>query len=420
MYAFGSAMLKHSFTFMGNFFTRERFGQPQFLAAALLLLFAAQCLWLVRKAPIDEDQLFRIRQGLTQWHGGPLAGMTGLANSDVSAEPQSWLLARNHGDVGAHSPLPYLVAAAPLLPGPAELSADSMPYWAWAARAPYLMFGLLLGASLWYVCRRLYGNAGGYIALTLYSFAPGMIRASSLHFAEPVIGAAWGTFGAVFTAIAVAHTLYAPREVVLWNWRRILLLGLSLALAVGTEFSLLTAVPVALLLMLWVAPARKAAALVIWCAALGFAVVLLFVAYFFHPRWFLIGLQHARFFPFSLQAFGMTRVYSQVAGQMFQACPALILALPAAVVAFLSWKRARYFGNTAPLLLALLFLAMSIATPHASGAVYPIVATTFFFVFVAGVFADLLETSQGLLVTACLWGLLAASSVWNLWQLARV
>ena len=64
--------------------------------------------------------------------------------------------------------------------------------------------------------------------------------------AEPEVGAAWGAFGAIFTAIAVAHTLYAPREVILWNWRRIVLLGLSLALAVGSQFSLVIVVPVAL------------------------------------------------------------------------------------------------------------------------------------------------------------------------------
>ena len=84
----------------------------------------------------------------------------------------------------------------------------------------------MLGGSLWYVTRRLYGNPGGYIALTLYCFSPGMIvsAAGSQNLGE--MGGVWGAFGTIFTAIAVAHTLYAPREVVLWNWKRILLLGL--------------------------------------------------------------------------------------------------------------------------------------------------------------------------------------------------
>ena len=134
------------------------------------------------------------------------------------------------------------------------------------------MFGLLLGASLWYVARRLFGNAGGYVALTLYCFSPGIVRSSALWFAEPEVGAAWGAFGAIFTAIAVAHTLYAPREVILWNWRRIVLLGLSLALAVGSQFSLVVVVPVALAFMLYLAPTRRLAALAIWAVACAIAL----------------------------------------------------------------------------------------------------------------------------------------------------
>jgi len=84
----------------------------------------------------------------------------------------------------------------------------------------------------------------------------------------------WGAFGAIWTAIAVAHTLYAPREVVLWNWRRTLLLGLSLALAAGNQFSLGVVTMAALLMMLWVAPVRKRAVFVIWGAACGVAMVI--------------------------------------------------------------------------------------------------------------------------------------------------
>jgi len=44
----------------------------------------------------------------------------------------------------------------------------------------------------------------------------------------------------------------------------------------------------------------------------------------------------------------------------------------------------------------------------------------FLFVFVSGVFADLLETRQSLFVMAGLCGLLSASAIWNLLQLCRV
>jgi hypothetical protein len=43
----------------------------------------------------------------------------------------------------------------------------------------------------------------------------------------------------------------------------------------------------------------------------------------------------------------------------------------------------------------------------------------FLFVFVSGIFADLLETRQSLLVTAVLCGLLSSSAIWNLLQLWR-
>jgi len=50
---------------MRPYFTRERFGRPQFLAGLLLLAFLAQVLWLVhaelRAAPLpDSDEGLRI------------------------------------------------------------------------------------------------------------------------------------------------------------------------------------------------------------------------------------------------------------------------------------------------------------------------------------------------------------------------
>ena len=56
----------------------------------------------------------------------------------------------------------------------------------------------------------------------------------------------------------------------------------------------------------------------------------------------------------------------------------------------------------------------------AQGHGFQLTMVVFLFVFVAGVFADLLETQQSLLVTAGLCGLLSASAIWNLLQLARL
>src|SRR5208283_6022781 len=104
------------------------------------------------------------------------------------------------------------------------------------------------------------------------------------------MGAVWGAFGSIFTAIAVSHTLYAPREVVIWNWRRILLLGLSLALAAGNQFSLGVQAVVILPLMFWVAPVRPRAVLAIWSTAIAVAMVLLLAAYFLEPALFWQGM----------------------------------------------------------------------------------------------------------------------------------
>src|SRR5947209_16589010 len=38
------------------------------------------------------------------------------------------------------------------------------------------------------------------------SFSPSLIQASALWHTEPEIATAWGAFGTIFTAIAVAHT----------------------------------------------------------------------------------------------------------------------------------------------------------------------------------------------------------------------
>jgi len=408
---------------MGSFFTRERFGRPQVLAGFLLLAFLAQCAWLLVRGTqpldVDSDEIFRVQEGLLQWRGQSVAGTPSDSRLEVGVSPPPEV-EQNAGYDPNHSALSYLVASAPLLEWHGSSQPNSLRYWGWLARAPYLLFGVLLGASLWYVSRRLYGNAGGYIALTLYCFSPGIIRGSTLWLAQPEMGAAWATFGAVFTAIAVAHTLYAPREVVFWNWRRILLLGLSLALAIGSQFSLIILIPLTLPFMLYLAPTRRRSAAVIWAAACAVGFLLLLASYSFRASAFWASMAHANFFGITWRAFLMPGAYQSVLAQMGQISPALLIALPAALIAYLVWPRPRYFGNTAPLLAAGLFLLMGVGSPHYPGLGFQLVAIPFLLVFVAGVAADLLETSQRHLVMACVWGVLVANALWNLVELARV
>src|ERR1700728_3444028 len=404
---------------MTRFFTRERFGRPQFLAGALLLAFLTQGIWLVRcdlrasDGPGELEQV-RIGAGWRQLHGGGIAGapypdLPGSLPSDVSRDAA--------GFDTEHSPLSALVSALPLYAGPQSLN-NSL--WRWLARIPFLLCGVALGASLWYVARRLCGNSGGFLRLPLYCFSPSMIQASAVWHTEPEILSAWGSFGAIFTAIAVAHTLYAPREVVLWNWRRIVLLGIALAIAIGSQFSMIIVVPMALAFMLYLAPIRRPAAIIIWTVSCVVALVILFATYFFHPRAFSQGMQHASFWGATWRGFAVPGVYREVAAQILRACPALAILLPAAIATYFLWPRTRYFGNTAPGLIALLFIGLGMAHPHVAGAGFLLASIPFLLIFVSGILADLMETPARQLVTACVGGLLAAYILWSVMALSQI
>jgi hypothetical protein len=392
---------------VGRFFNRERFGQAQIAAGFLLLIFLAECIWLFahqRPEAVLPDEYARVEAGIAQWHGQEIAG-TPRAESPV--------FDRNH------SPLWYLVASAPV--AFLHVSPDSR-LWIWLTRVPYVFFGLMLGASLWYVSRRLYGNAGGFIALGLYCFSPTVIRASTLWFVSPHIGAAWGVFGAVFTAIAVSHTLYAPREVVLWNWRRIMLLAVSLTLAVGSQFALAVIIPLLVAFMLYLAPERKTAALAILAAACVIATGLEFSSYFLHPGLFWHGLLNARWLDVSGRALSMFGAYVQFARELVASGPVLAVLGPAALIGYLFWRRNRYFGNTAPLICMLLFAGLRAGSPHPAESVYSLTAAVFLFVFVAGIAADAMETKAAGAMAAILPGILGANAIWNLiglWNIGR-
>jgi hypothetical protein len=115
----------------------------------------------------------------------------------------------------------------------------------------------------------------------------------------------------------------------------------------------------------------------------------------------------------------MPQAYHQVLAQLGQSSPALVLALPVALITYLLWPRARYFGNTAPLLIGVLFLALAAGTPHFPGLGFQLMAVPFLFVFVAGIATDLLETRHRQLARAGIWGLLVANAAWHVWELAR-
>ncbi len=353
-------------------YARERYGKPQVYALLLLLLLFGQCLWAAWRTPESELERMYVREGRLQWEGVRFAGD------------------------GAHSPFPYLVAglAAHLLGAPLRrpLEGAEEGLRLCLLRFPFMIFGLLLGASVWYVARRLYSNPGGYIALALYCTSPEVVR----HAARvgPESPAAWGFFGIVFTGIAVAHTLYAPPAKA-WQeaWPRLALLGLAVGVGVGASFSAVIGIPLALAFMLYLAPGSRARALLMLAISCALGLVLLWMAYFLSARALLAGLAEAyrgRFFA-AADPEWLVRA-GAVGDALLQALtlPGCLL-LAVSLGAYLGWRRARYFGNTAPLVTAALLVAWLLFQPlYLLPEIVPWVLP-FSFIFVAGICTDLLE-----------------------------
>src|SRR5437588_6713901 len=135
---------------MGRFFNRERFGNAQIAAGLLLLVFMGECVWLIRhehssSAYISDEEFDRVGEGVAQWHGRVISGTPLVASPSVE-------IIKTRGSFDrSHSPLWYLIASAPVA------ALDTSPdhwLWVWLTRAPYVLFGIMLGGSLWYVSRR--------------------------------------------------------------------------------------------------------------------------------------------------------------------------------------------------------------------------------------------------------------------------
>jgi len=254
---------------------------------------------------------------------------------------------------------------------------------------PGLAFGLSLAGALWWVTRRLYNDFGGYVALVLFCFSLPVIHASAGVVTDVI--AAWGLYGLIYTAIGVAHTLYAPPR----KWRpRILLLGVALGVTAGAYFAAaLIGLIFGTAYMLYLAPGRRKESIGIIAIACVIASLMLFTFYGFDLRalagaWTSKDSWELHLHPGDLL----------VPGPQWWLLGILTLI---ALVIYAGWKRARYFGNTAPLLvMTVLFI-----TQH-DEAQTSIWALPFIFTFIGGIFADLLETHRKRLVAWSLGGAL--------------
>lgn len=383
---------------MSSFFSRERFGIPQLIGAALLLALFGQCAWFIAYVPLTEVEAAYVGGGLDY-----------LSRRAVSFDT-------------VRSPLTSLTAAVPLrILHPEVLSRSNqflLDSHRWLIRLPFVLSGLLLGASLWYVARRLYGNTGGYIALGLYAFNPAVV--SHISFANPEVITAWGTFGAIFTSIAVAHTLYAPREVVLWNWRRILLLGFCVYLMVGGQFSTAVLLLLGLAFMLWAVPERRGAALVIFFAGAVIGFVFLTAAYLFRPGQYWHGLLTAEWFHPSAQAIASPFVYRVATYFYLHEATAATLLFLIAFFFYGAWPRARFFGNTVPLLVLIVALLLGFAMPGVAGYGFYFVALPFIMLFSSGVLTDVLENPRLQWMLGVVMGVLLTQAVVGFMGLAHM
>lgn len=372
---------------------RSRIGVPQTVALLLLLVLATQCLWFMARVSLSTTEGSYIETGLLQ-----------LERFASASSPERSSL------------VPLLAGLAARLSG-AESRILYLNDYRFVIRLPFLFVGLLLGASLWYVARRLYGNIGGYIALGLYAFSPVMVGWSSQ--VGPEIVGAWGGFGLIFTAIAVAHTLYAPREVVLWNWRRMLLMGLSIAICVGAQFSLWILLVPALAFMLWVGHVRPGAALAIFAAACAFGLLLLWALYSLRPAAFAAALRSAIWLKASADDPSWHTVSSLFATFFLQNGLGLVLLLTVCVVTFAAWKRVRFFGTAAPLLIGTLLAGMA-TRMHFAGPMFLLAGLPFLILFMAGVSTDLLEGSYALVANTVIGGVLIANAMIDVYGLLHL
>jgi hypothetical protein len=139
-----------------------------------------------------------------------------------------------------------------------------------------------------------------------------------------------------------------------------------------------------LALMLWVAEGRRSQALPVVLTATAGALVLLFICYGFSPDAFSYVFRSAAgFLWFSWEP---ARRFFTTLGNA-----GITVAAGAALALYLGLRRSRYFGNTAPLLCALVLMVLVMTGAPGSPWLW---ALPFLVTFAGGVFADAYESPR--------------------------
>ena len=394
---------------------RFHFGPPQQLAALLLLIFLAECLWVVHRQQLSPADYRFARCGREMWERpSPLAGYFTTC-----------------GNLQGDGTFAYRVAGLPLtLQRLTLLATDklrkpenrlyvngSLNGSTWEARheigevkyllhVPFILFALWLGAGLWWVSRRLFGNEGAFLSLGLYCFCPAVIRYAVVP--NDDVLAMWGMYGLVYTAIGVAHAMHGPRS----RWRpRILLLTTALGLtATAHLLAAIVGFAAAAVLMFYLAVRRRGYVLEILTFAAVGGTLVVFASYAFHSA------------AFSYVFTGGAARFSVA----FRAADALFLdvsdgpivvATLVSVVLWMAVRRSRYFGNSVPFAMAVILLPLVTTQTFTTPWLW---AIPFLLTFVGGVFADALEIRQRRLFLALMGGILVTQALACLLVLPRI
>ncbi|MGA7109366.1 MAG: hypothetical protein WBV28_08960 [Terracidiphilus sp.] len=383
---------------------RFRFNLPQRIAAGLLLLFLAQGLWVTSRQTLSDRDYQYARCGRETWEKpSPLAGYytscgnihDGILAYRMAGLPLTLNLLAERVLDSFRKPEDRVVQSE------GEVSAwelrHQLTHILLLLRLPFLLAGCVLGAGLWWVTRRLYGNFGGYTALALYCFSPPILKACVTP--TPEILAALGTYGAVYTCIGVAHAMQGPRR----KWRpRIVLLTAVFGVAAASHIA---ALPIAallgLVLMLWVAEGRRSQVFPIVLTASAGALLFVFACYGFSPDAFSYLFRSAAGF-LGLSLDPARRFFSTLSNA------GITIAAASALLLYCGVRRSRYFGNTAPLLCALPLLCLSMTGAPGSPWLW---ALPFLLTFVGGVFADAFESPRGRLALAAAGAVVALQAI---------
>src|SRR5260370_3044160 len=368
---------------------RIKIGLPQRMAGLLLLFFVAECLWVVNRQQLSQQDYRSAEGGREMWERpSPLAGYfttCGNLNGDGT------FAYRVAGLSLTVQRLAMLGADKVRKPENRVYAESTLHGSMWEARhelfsvkyllhLPFVFFAIWLGGGLWWVCRRLFGNDGGIFALGLYCFCPAVVRSAGTP--DNHVLAMWGLYGLVYAAIGVAHAMQGPRS----KWKpRIVLMTIALGLTAAAQ--LLAAMIGFVCAVVWImdlAERRRSYVMQIMVFTAVGALAILFGFYAF------------RLAPFSyVFTGGGARVWFALYGAshffLHLTNGPIAVATLVALLLYVAVRRCRYFGNTAPLVMVLLLFPL--VTTHTVSKPW-LWALPFLFTFVGGVFADALETRQ--------------------------